>query len=341
MLVFGSSSFGASLTFSRNARTYELQNSTLLTKSLAFSCLALTELPDGLPCNPAMTSFAKKSGLGVQGLLSNGYSSLSSISQLIDNKVSQELIDGLFTEGQIVQVEVASDIRFFSKYFNGQFTPLSVKGFSAVRNEANPDVDLYAIEQSGFLFQSGLEAFDNFFLGLQARTHTRKFIKQRFKLTQLGTSEGEDLLKSKEQIVTYFEPGFAYFFAGKWKPRVSGFLANTGIVSEKFSELKEPSEFQFALGISPPVWWGNLDLTLDFKSLSYDEEGARKLRLGTLYSFGSMYLSGGIDAAGLSTGIFYSLDKINAGVVYSSTNFFQKESEFYTQTVYVQLGWQI
>jgi hypothetical protein len=54
-----------------------------------------------------------------------------------------------------------------------------------------------------------------------------------------------------------------------------------------------------------------------------------------------MYLTGGIDTNGISGGVFYSLDKINAGIVYSTTQGAGQEESFYTQTVYVQLGWQL
>ena len=54
-----------------------------------------------------------------------------------------------------------------------------------------------------------------------------------------------------------------------------------------------------------------------------------------------MNLSAGIDTYGISAGIFYSLEQINAGVMFSSTKITNEDEEFFTQTVYVQLGWQI
>ncbi len=185
------------------------------------------------------------------------------------------------------------------------FSPLSIKGFSAVRNEANPDVDLYAIEETGFVFQSGYEVFNDFYAGIQLKAWNRKFIKQRFKLVALGTQAGQDLLKPKTQSVTYVEPGFTYFLSQNWKPRISLMVVNLGVVSKKYEDFEEPVEAQVGLGISPPVLWGE------------------------------------IDSNGISGGVYYDVNMINAGIVYSTTQFANQSNNFYTQTVYLQLGWQL
>lgn len=331
----------SSLAFSRNARTFELQHSTLVMKGLGNACLTLENIPDGLPCNPAMTPMNSKPGIGAEVQLSNGYSSLENVRKVLDGKISEELADTLFSQGKILQVEANADINFRSKYLSGEYTPFSVKGFSVVRNEANPDVDFYAIQESGFTFQSGYEVLRDFYAGLQVRTLSRKFIKQRFKLAAVATPTGQDLLKPQDQNVLYLEPGFTYYFAPAWRPRVSLFVANSGFVSKKYDELREPAEAQVGFGISPPVQWGNLDISLEYRSMTYEEDVAKKFRFGSLYHFGSMYLMGGVDSNGLSGGVFYGLDKINAGVVYSTTQLLNEGDGFYTQTVYVQLGWQL
>lgn len=311
-----------------------------MTKGLANACLTIL-VPDGIQCNPALNPLIKKSTLGAELQLSNGYSSLENLRKLLDGKVSQELTDTLFSQGKIIQIEANADIFFQSKYLSGLYTPLSVKGFSVVRNEANPDVDLYAIEEKGLTFQSGYEVFNNLYAGVQLRALNRKFIKQRFKLVALGTQAGQDLLKPKEQSVTYIEPAMTYFFSQDWRPRVSILGSNLGFVSKKYDELPEPAELQLGFGISPPMYWGDMDLSLEYRSMSYEESDLKKLRFGMLYHFGSMYLSGGIDSNGISGGVYYALEKINAGIVYSTTQLSNQGESFYTQTVYVQLGWQL
>jgi hypothetical protein len=340
-LLIASNVHASGLAFSRNARTFETQDSSLVTKGLAHACLALIDIPDSLPCNPAAVPFAPKSSLGLELLLSNGYAAIEQINSLFGGGMSQQQIDNMFAQGKVTQIEASADIIFKSKYLNGKFTPKTMKGFSVVRNEANPDVELYAVEEQGFTFQSGMKFTEGFYGGLQARFLGRKFVRQNFKLLVLGTPAGQDLLKPKEQTVAYLEPGLTYIFKHPWKPRVSALVANVGNVSQNYDEFPVPVEAQFGFAVSPPLHWGELDFTLDYRSMNYEEETMlERLRVGALYHFGSMYLNGGLDANGVSGGVYYSVEKFNAGILYSTTKFFI-EDEYYTQTVYVQLGWQI
>lgn len=333
---------GAELAFSRNARTFETQHSSLVVKGIAHACLSVTLISDGLPCNPALTPLNKKPSLGAEILLSSGVSTLKNVRSLVNGSVNDELIDTLFSSGKIMQIESNIDINFVSKYVNSQYSPLSVKGFSVVRNEANPDIDLYAIEEESFTVQSGYELFEDFYAGLQVRTSKRKFIRQRFKLIALGTEGGKDLLKPKEQSSIYLEPGLTWFLAGEWKPRVSLFVANMGHISEKYKELPTPVEGQFGFGIAPPVSWGEWEMSLEYRSMNYEEKDvSQRLHLGSIYKFGVMFLTGGLDKNGISGGVFYYLDKINAGILYSTTKYVSESDDYFAQTVYLQLGWQI
>lgn len=333
--------YAQSLAFSRNARTFETVNASLVQKSLAHACLSLIQNPDGLPCNPANVPMSKKPRLGIDILLSNGYSALNNVRELIKGDIDQELVDKLFEERKILQIEASSQINFQSAYFNARYSPLSVTGFSVVRNEANPEVEISVIEESGFLFQSGYELLGGFYVGAQLRFVERKFIEKQFRLVELGTPAGKDLLKPQKQSATYIEPGITWIIAESWKPRISLFMANLGFESERYEELGIQPDPQVGLGLSPPVRWGSLELTLDYKSLTYNEPDIEKFRLGGLYQFGAMNLSGGIDANGVSGGIYYSIEQVNAGVMYSTTRLTNQDEEYFTQTVYVQLGWKI
>lgn len=329
------------LSFSRNARTFELQHLNLLTKGLAGACLTMLDIQDGLLCNPATTSLLKKPSLGAQVQLSNGYASYDKVKKITEGQLTEELIDKLFNEGQVVQIETSADINFRSPYLYAQYTPFSLKGMSAVRNEANPEAELSAFEEKGITLQSGYEVYSGLHVGLQARLLERKFVKQRFKLLVLGTDSGKDLLKPKQQQVQYFDPGITWIITEQWKPRISLLVMNLGSVSQAYDEYDEPVEAQVGVGVSPPVGWGNLDLEVSYRSMTYEESDLNKLRFGALYKFGSMNLASGIDSNGLSGGVYYSIDKVNAGILYSTTKTATEGDEFYAQTVYVQLGWQI
>ena len=330
------------LSFTRNARTFETQQASLIAKSMAFSCLALSSLPDGLPCNPAFTPTRDVPKFGIEGLISNGYSTLEKMRKLLAGTVDQDLINALFSGQNVLQIEGNAELDFMSKYINARYTPVTVKYFSVVRNEANPQVDLYAVTENNFSFQSGIETFKNLYIGLQVRTVARQYVRQEFPLLTLTTQSGQNILKPENQQATYFEPGIAYQFKSAWNLTLAAMVANLGMQSGDFQTLPEPLEAQFAVGISPEVSWGNLEFELDYRSMNYQEQtNAQLLHLGGLYHLGTMYLSAGLDTNGSSMGIFYGLQEINAGIVYSTTKSLLFSDDYFTQTVYVQVGWQI
>lgn len=342
VILISSIDSSADLAFSSNSRTFETVHSNLVVKGMAHSCLSLANIPDQLPCNPALAPFNKKAGLSAELLLSNGYANLQTVRSLLDNKFDQNTVDAFFTKDKVIQIEAGADINFFSKYINAQYSPLSVKAFSVVRNEANPDIEFYSLEENGFTFQSGYEFYNDFYVGIQSRFLNRKYINSRFKLTALATQIGREALAPKKQNVVFVEPGISWYSKSEYNPRISLFLANTGFYSTDDETLKKPVESQISFGISPDLKWGDVDIILDYKSLSFKESNwYEKIHLGSIYRFGSMNLTSGIDYNGISAGVFYGLDKFNAGVLYSTTKFMKDNNNNYTQTVYVQLGWQI
>ncbi len=343
LLIVGSLSYAQpdDLAFSRNARTFETQNSSLIQKGLALSCLTMLESPDSLPCNPAFTPLEKKGGLQIEVQLSNGYNNLEKVRTLLSGSPNADFLNSLFANSNVLQIEAAGTLEFKSKYFNGSYTPMSVKGFAAIRNEADPDVDIYAVQAQGFEFQSGYQAAPHVYTGVQVRFENRKYIRKRFKLAELGTADGQKLLQPQTQNATYIEPSVSYIMPGRWHPRATFMMANLGFVTPQTSDLPTPVEPQVGIGISPPLRWGMLELSLEYRSMNYEEKALEKFRAGLLYKFGSMFLTGGIDANGLSGGVFYTIDSLNAGILYSTTRFVNEDNGFYTQTVYVQLGYQI
>lgn len=331
------------LAFSRNARTFETQQASLVTKSMAFACLSMTVVPDGLPCNPAFTPLRKTATLGIEGLISNGYSTLSTMQKLLSGNIDQDLINTLTnTQNRVLQIEGNAEINLMSPYLNARYTPASLKYFSVIRNEALPKIDLYAVQEDSYVFQSGYEFAKGLYGGIQFRSLERKFIKQEFSASQLGTDEGKKLLTPENEQAMYFEPGIAYIYDSIWKPRFSAMLVNLGTQSGQFVDLAEPLEGQLSIGLTAPLKWGSFDIEVDYRSMTYDEPTIiERLHLGALYHLGTMFLSGGVDYNGISGGIYYGLEQINAGIMYSTTQVPWRNEDYYTQTVYVQFGWQI
>lgn len=331
----------SSLAFSRNARTFEKQSSSLITKGVAHACLTMSVIDDSLPCNPANVPFNKKPGVSVQGLLSNGYSSLEKTQKLLRGDTSAEFLNSLFAGQNVLQIEGNAEMYFVSSYVNARWIPSSIRMFTVVRNEANPTVEIFAVEEKGFTFQSGLEVLPRLYAGLQARLLDRRFIRRNFQLVSLATQQGRNTLQPKTQQAIYLEPGVTWVIEPQWKTRFSAMVMNLGTVSQSYDELPIPVEGQYGVGVSPPLEWGSLELMVDYRSLSYEELPEEKLHFGAQYQFGAMNVFGGIDYNGTSTGLFYNIEKISAGIMFATTKLPGKNDDYYAQTVYAQMGWQL
>lgn len=325
----------------RTARTFETINSTLIQKSMAHSCLALKVLPDGLPCNPAMTVFADRKTFRAQGLLSDGYNSVKNLKQVVDGEVTQEMVDGFFSRERVIQIEASTDLMYRSQDMNIQLTPMALRGYSEIRNEANPDIDLFTTEEKGLRFQSGYQFSEEFLFGFQVRALNRKVVRRHFQLFELGTEAGQDLLSPVNQSILFLEPGATFLMGEAWSPRLSVMIANLGYTSRPTSQVPASVEPQIAFGITPPSDEGQLDLTLEYSSLSFHEKGSEKLHLGALYKINEFYYSAGIDSHGTSAGIHYEHRHIHGGLIFSTTRTLRERETFDSHNLYFQLGIQI
>ncbi len=340
LIFFSWKALASDLAFSRNARTFEAQHSSLIEKTLASSCLGLTEMPDGIPCNPAMTQKATRGKLKAQALVSNGYSNIAKSRRLLKGDIDDSLLNELFSEQRVLQAEMFADVMFTSKLLNSKYSPASYKFFSVIRNDAYPDVELFAVEEQNLTLQSGY-SFGNFDLGVEVLQNKWKFIRTRFKLLAVSTQQGLEKLKPKEQNATFVQPALTYNFPMAWQPRVSMKVVNLGTVDQDYNEFRHPSETQFGFALSPEIFYGKIDVMMDYKSLNYEESDWEKVHFGLLYRFGSMNLGFGFDNNGSSVGIFYGLEQINAGILFSTTKNLWKDDDYFAQTVYVQIGWQL
>lgn len=341
LIFFFRPSFASELYLSQNARTFDMQQSSLIVKGLAHACLTMLNVNDSLPCNPSLLPLVKKPRLSIQGALSNGYSTLEKMRRLLDGKLTDETIDALFSEERVLQIEGNTEIDFVSNYFAARYTPINVKYFSVIRNEANPDVELSAVEEKNVILQGGYDISDVFFVGVEAKNFSRRFIKQRFQLVELATDEGKSKIKPKKQRGFLVSPMATVILPYSYKPRFAIGVANIGSISGEKEYLEDQTVIQGGAGLTFDLGWGEVDVGLDYRSLSYEETWDEKFHFGSMLRFGTMNLFGGVDYHGFSGGVFYGLEQVNAGILFTTTQTPWNSDDFFANTVYLQIGWQI
>ncbi len=340
ILTICSSASAVQLAYSKNARTFETQRSSLMIKSLAFSCLALVEMPDDLPCTGAAVPYATKAHLKVNGLISNGYANLAKLRKIISEEVDAEIVNDLFGEARVLQAEAQADVAFISRFLNAKYSPFAYRFFSVARNVANPDVELFAVEEQSLQIQTGYK-FDQLSFGVDFVYTEWRFVKEQFKLLGLLSQQNLEQIKPKSFKSYFVEPSALYIFESDFKPRISMKGARLGNVSERFDQFLFPTELQVGFGVTADVLFGKMDFLLDYKSIESTADTNRKFHFGSLYHLGAMSLGFGVDDYGVSTGINYGLDVIQAGVAFSTTQLPWRTDDYYSQTVYLQIGWKL
>lgn len=330
-----------SLSTVRNPRTFHLNNSSLSIKARAFSCLAVTELPDDIPCQPALVRLEKKPRFAANGYISNGYQSLSKARRILSGDLDAELMNSLFAEDQILEVETSASMYFTSSYLAGKYVPYGLQFYSTQRNQANPELEVFAAESKQFVFQTGLNLTRSILLGLQVRSQQNKIVDRAFRLVDLGTDSGKELLKPKESSHFYVEPGAAWV-SDAWKFSVLGAgLAVGGSEEDPVRSLNRP-ELQLGASYEARISSSIVDWSLDIRGLDETvEKDEHKIHGGVRLRYGALSLLGGLDAYGLSGGMLFSIEKVYSGIVYSTSQVPWRVSDEFVQTVYIELGWQL
>jgi hypothetical protein len=326
------------LAFTRNARTYETVHSSLVEKAMAHACLGMLTVPDAVPCNPAMTPLTQENDLNATILVSNGYSNLKQVEQLMNGQLDQQTLQSLFSSNQILQAEAQADLFFRSSFFAAEYSPISAKFYSVARNEANPVVQVIGVKEETFLAQTGTAYFKPLYLGLRIREVNRDFVDTQARVLDIVANP--NLVRPNHQQLVFFEPAATMFFAGRWKPRASVMIENGGFGEGDTTDLINPTTLRANVAVSPEIGWGILDLELEYRQLRSDDQPDQRFHFGANYQFGIMSAVFGVDYDGISGGIYYMFNQANAGIIYSTTQVPWRSSDYYFQTVYVQAGWR-
>lgn len=299
-------------------------------------------IPDGLPCNPSLLQLLPKPHVGIDALISNGYNTLDRVTKLLGGNPDQDTLNDMFSHENVLQIEGNAELNFQSNYFAAAYTPLSVKAFGVIRNEADPEAEISAVQESNLIMQVAYSFNDTIYLGLQAKTFSRKYIKERFQFTELLTDEGKDKIKPKSQRGFNFTPAATVILPYSFKPRVALMVANIGSSFGDTDYMNDPIDVEAGAGFTIPLGWAEIDVDLDYRSLSYDEDWNERFHLGSVLRFGSMSLMSGIDNFGLSGGVYYNLEQVSAGILFTTTQIGgNASSDYYANTVYLQVGYQL
>lgn len=323
------------LVTTRSARSFEATPASLVERGLAFACLSLPEMPDRPACNPALNAAVAKPTLELRGLLASGYTNLNEILDLTKGTLSQEALDKVFADDQfLLETEADVELSFRSRWFSLGYRPLTASGIIVARNEANPDIEVRAVKGQSFYGQSSVRLARGLNVGLRASYMKLTGVSGRFRLTD------GSFPKARSEYRIYLEPGASYELPFAWRPRVAFFLARLGYRGgSRLSGIDTPLSPELGVSVSPPLYWGSLDLSLEYRDIEGGAVASSRVRGGAMYRLGAMAASLGVDKAGISTGVYALIQSIGAGILFSTNRVPWRSSGAYTQTMYSQIVW--
>lgn len=328
------------LDFRRHPRQFELQNHSLIHKSLAYSCLSLkTAMVDSLPCSPSLISKEDRPKFYFGGYFSNGFTSLEKAKDVLNGKIEQATVDNFFSFDQILESEGMLESIARYKRFGLHYSPLNVRFLSSIKNLADPLLRLSAVSERTLRGQYGSPLGSNFHFGVQVRYVERQHVIKSFPLRLLGTEEGIRLLTRENQQVLYVEPALSLSFENApLSPALTGMLANLKVMGEADAPVEEPVEMQFGLSLG---LLKDLRFMVDFRSLSYEEEAEQKFHMGLLWNLSPARLAFGWDSYGMSLGAFTEFHHVVIGTMVSTTWVPGTHDAKTREAFHLQMGWRI
>lgn len=281
-----------------------MNTASFLGQSLGRSCFAFDLPADVLPCNPAFIAKEREGRFAANLSFGNNISYFEEASNLAKGKSDQESIRSLFSKRGQDDLFAKVELGYLTETFGWSITPLQVQYFSVFENPALPEIDLYAASEEGAKFQFGSYFSDNWSWGVQLRYIQRKFISQRFFLTDALVSGGtEDLFKTKEQRIFTFEPGLLYApIENDWNPETTLSVQNLGFVSRRDDGSPLKPELHLTSSITPELIYGRWGLGIDLFWSENVKAALDPVSVGTFYEFGLLRFLAGLSKWDSSVG---------------------------------------
>lgn len=318
-------------------------SSSFASHGLGYTCFAFDVGADVLPCNPAFMAKERKRVFKSNVFFGNNVSYAQEVVDLVKGNADQGTVKKLFEERESSELEANVEAGFLAETFAISYSPARINYYTLFRNQALPEVTVFASQEEATKLQLASYIEKNMYLGLQMRYVHRKFIASNFFLTDALAENGKDLFRSQEQNILYFEPSFLYSRNDiAYLPEVSLSLVNLGLYDEKFEEYPSSPQVHLSGSIQPVVAYGNLGLGGDIFWDQSVKSALEPLTLGAFYRFGVLKLFGSLAEHNNGVGFQVIYENFNLGLTYSYRQIKDALGEqFSYRRVYMQLGIEI
>lgn len=292
-------------------------------------CSGLRSLKKSPACNPSMLGENQEEGSSVFGANVFGgtdWDLYRRNQDILAEKDKSALAQSLLAETKPVRAEGSVLLWWRGETLAVSYQPFRVAYFSSVRNQSYPDLSLLGVQEQSLQVQAGGFVTDNWRFGLQARGLDRRFVYEDFNVFT-ALPELEQKFQVRRQKALFLEPGLAYEMNQteefrQWRPLFSLNISQLGWVDKSYDEIPIQPLSDFGLSVSPPVSEGDLEVGLNYR-WTVQTSLERRIRLGSVYKWAGLELTGGIDADQWGLGASTEIFKSRLGLMYQRSQISQ------------------
>ncbi len=291
---------------------------TVIERALHANCI--TSFITGqstLPCNPAALAEIQDPTFASTLFFGHGYDSAQKTLTVLQGEITSENLEEIINQNETLSSELSATVLFKKSHWGISFSPFRLVYQSKVVDKAYPQVLMYAAQEESLQFQLGTAITQKLEGGLQVRWVHRKVSYDQFAFYDYIV-DSKNFLKVLEQEVLYIEPGLTYHISENWDPRFSLLLSNGGFARTKISFIDTEPDLIVGFGLTPPMPFGTLDLSLTLADEDLPELApSEKLRVGASYSLALAKSVLTLGAHDLSLGLLTQLWSARVGIYYS------------------------
>lgn len=307
------------------------------------SCFSLDIPSDTLPCNPAFIAKEKERRFNANVYLGNNVSYLKEATDLSQGHANEDSIQTIFKRHEDNQLQTQIELGHVQETFGWAVTPMQVNYSTTFRNQALPEISLYASLEESARIQFGSYLSDDWSFGVQLRYLQRRFVASRFFLLEALLPSGKYLFEPRRQSLFFVEPALLYAPKGNSaNPEFTLMIANAGWVNQNYAELPVTPEYHFTSSVNPELSYGRFSLGLDLNLNKNMRTGQFPVTLGSFYEYGILRLFGSIgrDENAVGMGVFNAW--WNMGVAHRNDSYEDAVGSMYTlNRTYLFIGIEI
>lgn len=298
---------------------------TLSSRGLGLICLARKELPDGSVCNPTALDSVTHPRLVARAFLGNGFTNLDRANRLINQPITRDVLQGLFTEESTTGIEANLGLSYAMPHLGATFTPYRIQFVSEIHNPGLPVVKLAAAMEREVSVMTGVglgrltQTLEGFKVGAKARFLHRRVLSSEFGLIELSTQDPGTLVPVLEGAAVFFEPVVSWEGRlGRVHLLASAQIKNLGGAWGASGVFTAPTDGEFGFGLGVPLPLGELRIGAEAVRIFTALSLAERFRLGASYKLGVLEVLGGANAAAVTGGLHLALGWVQAGIVYEA-----------------------